>query len=218
MPGPSRKRMKRRESGSSRYITASCYRRMQLMGTPRIRDVFAQALEESRAKWDFKLAAWVAMPEHFHMILWPGPRTDPATPDLAKILHDFKSQLAQRIIARWRQLEAPVLRILIDPRGRARFWQRGGGFDRNIRSEDELAREVAYIHHNPVKRGLVTSAIDWPWSSARWYAGFTDGPVQVHPVWWWRNPRRVSPQTVPLRATTRPVSELSSTSDPPRGG
>jgi hypothetical protein len=30
---------------------------------------------------------------------------------------------------------------------------------------------VNYIHNNPVKRGLVEDPLDWPWSSARWYAG-----------------------------------------------
>src|SRR5262245_54439249 len=154
MPGP-RKRMKRRESGSSRYITASCYRRMQLLGADRIRDAFAHDLEQARTKWGFKLAAWVAMPEHFHIILWPGPRVDLPTPALCDVLHDFKWQFAKRVISRWRTLKAPVLRTLIDPRGKARFWQRGGGFDRNIRTDDELGREVGYIHNNPVKRGLV---------------------------------------------------------------
>jgi hypothetical protein len=30
---------------------------------------------------------------------------------------------------------------------------------------------VAYIHHNPVKAGLVPRAEDWPWSSAREFTG-----------------------------------------------
>jgi hypothetical protein len=30
---------------------------------------------------------------------------------------------------------------------------------------------VAYIHHNPVRRGLVAHAEDWAWSSARDWLG-----------------------------------------------
>ena len=46
------------------------------------------------------------------------------------------------------------------------FWRREY-FDHWIRSEKELAKAVAYVEANPVKAGLVSSAEDWPWSSAR---------------------------------------------------
>ncbi len=36
---------------------------------------------------------------------------------------------------------------------RPRFAEKGGGFDRNVRDEFEFAREVNYIHRNPVQRG-----------------------------------------------------------------
>jgi putative transposase len=36
---------------------------------------------------------------------------------------------------------------------------------------------IDYIHANPVRRGLVTRAEDWEWSSARWYAGLL--PVRL---------------------------------------
>ena len=32
----------------------------------------------------------------------------------------------------------------------------------------------AYIHNNPVRRGLVHRPEDWPWCSAGWYAGLED--------------------------------------------
>jgi putative transposase len=188
--------MKRYESGSARYITASCYKRMQLMGSPAIRDAFAAQLEELRKKWGFKLRAWVAMPEHFHMILWPGARHKNETPDMAPILHDFKGTFGRYVIGRWRVMNAPILSQIAGPRGRPVFWQRGGGFDRNIRTEEEMAREITYIHQNPVKRGLVTSPTDWAWSSARWYAGMTDGVVTIDPVWWLK-PRDVGPSMSP---------------------
>lgn len=68
--------------------------------------------------------------------------------------------------------------------GSARFWQPGGGFDRNVRDYAELSREIEYIHHNPVRRGLVANPIDWPWSSARWYAGLRDGQIEIDPIRW----------------------------------
>jgi putative transposase len=63
------------------------------------------------------------------------------------------------------------------PRVRRRFWQPGGGYDRNITSIEALRAMIDYIHANPVRRGLVARAEDWEWSSARWYAGLR--PVKV---------------------------------------
>ena len=50
-------------------------------------------------------------------------------------------------------------------------------------SSQEFEEKFNYIHHNPVKRELARRAIDWHWSSARWYAGFDDGhPVSITPL------------------------------------
>ena len=37
---------------------------------------------------------------------------------------------------------------------RYRFWQRGGGYDRNIYSDAEVWEKIDYIHANPIARGL----------------------------------------------------------------
>jgi putative transposase len=52
-----------------------------------------------------------------------------------------------------------------------RFWQRGGGYDRNVIESATVHQMIEYIHANPVRRGLVEQATDWLWSSARFYAG-----------------------------------------------
>jgi putative transposase len=38
---------------------------------------------------------------------------------------------------------------------------------------------LEYIHNNPAKRGLCERALDWKWSSARWY--LIDPPRQQDP-------------------------------------
>src|SRR5262249_59037607 len=63
-----------------------------------------------------------------------------------------------------------------------RFWQAGGGYDRNV-VEPETARLIIdYIHHNPVRRGLVERPEDWTWSSARWNAGLWPVPLGMDPT------------------------------------
>ena len=50
-----------------------------------------------------------------------------------------------------------------------RFWQEGPGYDRNLIEASTIEAAIDYIHRNPVRRGLCQSAVDWRWSSARFY-------------------------------------------------
>ena len=48
-----------------------------------------------------------------------------------------------------------------------RFWQAGGGFDRNLCNPKAIHSSVNYIEYNPVRAGLVNAPEEWQWSSAR---------------------------------------------------
>jgi hypothetical protein len=50
-----------------------------------------------------------------------------------------------------------------DPAWQARY------YPFNVFSEKKLTEKLDYMHLNPVRRGLVVRAVDWKWSSARWY-------------------------------------------------
>jgi len=180
--------MHRRETLASwRYLTFSCYKRMRLLGTAPIRDAFTSALRECRERHRFRLIAWVAMPEHVHMIIVPRPVLGyerglavlAGLSDVRAILWGLKKPFSQRVVARWKELRAPILERIRLTDGTYRFWQAGGGFDRNIRDESALWQEVRYIHLNPVRRGLADRAEDWRWSSARWYAGDESADVPI---------------------------------------
>jgi hypothetical protein len=41
---------------------------------------------------------------------------------------------------------------------------------------------IEYIHNNPVRRGLAGQPTDWPWSSARFYAGLNDVILAMDPL------------------------------------
>jgi putative transposase len=62
---------------------------------------------------------------------------------------------------------------------RHRFWQPGGGYDRNVVEIAAVHQIIEYIHANPVRRGLVACAEDWEWSSARWYAEIRPVPIEM---------------------------------------
>ncbi|MFN0012744.1 MAG: REP-associated tyrosine transposase [Phycisphaerales bacterium] len=187
-PQPLRKTSRRqRPDGGLHYLTFSCYRRLPLLGTARLRDAFVAALARAHKQHRFKLLAWVAMPEHVHIFLMPTAArgndwSQGHGSSLPSILIGLKKPVAERVIGRWKDLRWNGLSSVADSRGRIHFWQPGGGFDRNVRDVAELVREVRYIHQNPVRRGLVEKAADWRWSSARWYAGAMNAGPDIDPV------------------------------------
>ena len=158
-----------------RFLTFSCYKRLPLFGNDAIKDEFAKRLELIHVRLGLKLCAWVVMPEHVHLIIVPN-LPEVSTP---QILSAIKRPFAELVLRRWKQFKAPILRNIGVATNRYRFWQAGGGYDRNIRHEAEMIQKINYINANPVNRGLVDKPVYWRWSSARWYAGSRDGSVDV---------------------------------------
>ncbi|MEM1422481.1 MAG: transposase [Planctomycetota bacterium] len=151
----------------ARFLTFSCYRNLPLLGNLLIRDLFTQCLSDSRDRLGFRLHAWATMPDHVHLIV--RPRDESQT--VKAILRGLKQSVSRRVLARWREIDAPILERIEDRHGTARFWQRGGGYDRNLFSREEIDEKVGCMHANPVRAELVGSPKDWVWSSSRWWAG-----------------------------------------------
>ena len=62
------------------------------------------------------------------------------------------------------------------------LWQKRY-YDRNLRSYDDFVEKLRYIHHNPVKRGLIAKPEDWTWSSFAHYATGVHEAVEVESEW-----------------------------------
>ncbi|MBM91750.1 MAG: hypothetical protein CMJ35_09090 [Phycisphaerae bacterium] len=173
------RKLKRIESPNHiRFITFSCYRRLPFFQNDLIKDAFRDHLIHTRAKLGFHLHAWVIMPEHVHMLLWPNLERA----DVTTINWHLKRTFAKHVIERWQELDAPILQDITTPSGTNRFWQHGGGHDRNIFTEYELQQKIDYIHMNPVVRGLVARPIDYKWSSMNWYAGHRENTIPIDPI------------------------------------
>ncbi|MCP4250121.1 MAG: transposase [bacterium] len=162
------------DPGQAHELTFCCFKRIRLLGKDRTRRWFVEALDRARRIHGLELWAYVIMPDHAHVLLLPR-RDDYA---ISAILKAIKQPVAQRAIS-YLKANAPqwLARLRVYwPGGRTghRFWQQGGGYDRNIIKPATAWSSVDYIHENPVRRGLVDSATDWPWSSAQWYAGDED--------------------------------------------
>ena len=172
---PHRKRVKHYDDGQPHFLTFSCYNRLSLLSKDRTRQWFVEALQAARKKHGFHLWAWVIMPEHVHLLIWPpASRIDSDSKSrngtISGILSDIKRPVARNAI-RYLERHSPgyLDRLTVRNRNRTyrRFWQAGTGYDENVSEVGTLHEIIAYIHENPVRRGLVLRAEKWMWSSAR---------------------------------------------------
>jgi len=56
-------------SNDLHFITCSCYRRQQLLGSSEARNIFLDVLEAVRQQYRFTVVGYVVMPEHFHLLV-----------------------------------------------------------------------------------------------------------------------------------------------------
>jgi putative transposase len=164
------------EPGHARELTFSCYRQYPFLARERTREWFRAALEAARPRFGFQVWAYVLMPEHVHLLVYPGAEAG----DVSRFLQAVKEPVARQAVA-YLEENAPewLPRITVREglRVRRRFWQPGGGYDRNVVGPSALRSMIDYIHANSVRRGLAAQAEEWEWSSARWYAGVR--PVKI---------------------------------------
>ena len=163
--------------GDAHALTFSCFKRRAFLARDRSRRWFMESLDAARTKHAFDVWAYVLMPEHVHLLIFPRA----SDYSISDILTDIK-QPVTRWAFKYLQTRVPdSLSIMRDeqPSGKMahRFWQRGGGYDRNLTKPKTIHATIDYIHTNPVRRELVDAADDWYWSSARYHMGRTDVPL-----------------------------------------
>ncbi|MBI1375126.1 MAG: hypothetical protein GC159_20600 [Phycisphaera sp.] len=178
-----RKRVKHfNHPGHAHELTFSCYHRWPLLDHDETRFKLSTAIDRAVAGHGFDLIAFVYMPEHVHLIVFPN-RSDT---DIADLLYAIKRPHAYRV-KKWmienRDPRLPNLMIRERPgKTTFRFWQEGPGYDRSIDSATTLHRMIDYVHANPIRRHLCHSPDQWRWSSWHHYEAerVPDGLPTVH--------------------------------------
>ena len=156
--------------GHAHELTFSCYQRLQFLRAERSCNWLIESLEAARHEKDFAVWAYVIMPEHAHLLIWPQS----SEYNISEIRRVIKEPVGRNAIAFLEENSPRWLSRVTRKRGRKTerlFWQSGGGYDRNIESPHVLQAVIEYIHLNPVRRGLAQAPQDWHWSSAAHYAG-----------------------------------------------
>ncbi len=153
--------------GHAHELTFSCYRRRPLLDSDHAKDLLADAVNYAAIRHEFDVWAYVFMPEHVHILLFPHSQIY----SIPAILKGIKQPVAQSYVAWCRESDPGRLERMRTGKDKPayRFWQKGGGYDRNYWTPDEIVKQIVYIHMNPVRRGLVEKPGDWEWSSARFW-------------------------------------------------
>jgi len=113
---------------------------------PRIASLVVSTLRRGDSHQNlYRLAAFVVMPNHVHVLLVPLA----TVPRITQWIKGNTARQANRLLGR----------------AGALFWQHES-YDHWARNEEEYQRIVRYIEFNPVAAGLATTIEQWPWSSA----------------------------------------------------
>jgi putative transposase len=105
------------------------------------------------------------MPNHVHLLIWPCENFY----NIGKILQVINGTMSRRYSRLLSRIN-PEYRISFletkNDKQIFRFWQRGGGFDRNLFNPEAVHASIRYIENNPVRANLVAQANEYRWSSA----------------------------------------------------
>jgi putative transposase len=128
------------------FVTSRTWESRQLFIKPQVCDIVIETLLHYRDQRNYLLHSFVLMPDHFHLLLTPGP--DVA---LERAVQFVKGGSSRRVA------EAFNFRLPV--------WQ-PGFTDHRIRDSQDYRIHLQYSEQNPVKKGLVERAEEYAWSSA----------------------------------------------------
>lgn len=134
------------------FVSSQTWGRRVLFRNERWAKLFIETLYHYRTS-AYLLHEFVLMPEHFHVVITPSS-------SLEKAVQFLKGGFSYRAK---KELQSNL-----------EVWQEGFS-DHRIRDWDDYQKHAQYIYNNPVKRRLVFSPQEYPYSSI--HSGFEKDPV-----------------------------------------
>ena len=127
-------------------LTSITNGRKSVLQSQKMAGLFVDVLQQNRKKGRFLLHEFVVMPDHFHLIITPSPDVS-----LKKAIQFIKGGFSFRAK---KELGFAWL-----------IWQESFT-DHRIRNVADYEHHRDYIHQNPVRRNLVKTIGEYPYSSA----------------------------------------------------
>src|ERR1051326_8686544 len=133
------------------FVTINAFDRHPFFDDSPVAVATISCLKQLRKKFGFTVYISCLMPDHFHAMIGPGISQRP----LGAICGGFKS-LSTREFWHWHD---------------GKLWHRQY-YDHIIRNREDFEETLTYIRLNPVRRGLVEHAKDWPYTERLDYLHF----------------------------------------------
>lgn len=160
------------------FITAVAKDRLPIFRTDAIKLITCAAIDEARTSAGFLLFAYVLMSDHIH-VLTDGPHKP------SKVLQFIKGIVGHRVIQHLKEqsFESSLRKLQHHDwkrNHRYSLWQHDSDVF-SVTSESMFMQKVNYIHLNPVRAELAEKAVDYRWSSARFWnrCPTEDEPLRV---------------------------------------
>ena len=158
------------------YLTSITKDRLPVFRRDNLKEIACRAIKEAKTSGKFLIFAYVIMPDHLHII------TD--SEKKSRVILRFVNGIISRRIIDYLKREKysaslEKLRQQKDRRGHEySLWDHHPNA-RVLTSEEMFMQRVNYTHQNPVRAGLVRSAEEYQYSSARiWNAK----PLEKEPL------------------------------------
>jgi putative transposase len=133
------------KEGRIYFFTHVTYQRQPILITHI--DLLWNSIHKFKQLTTYELIAWVILPDHWHCLI--GPLDNDVASPMKRVKLSFAAGYLKRCGLRsgrtWHN----------------RYW------DHIIRDQEDMNRHLDYIHYNPVRHGLVASAMEYPHSSFR---------------------------------------------------
>jgi len=158
------------------YFTSVAHHRLPIFRTKGIKQVLCDAWAEARRRHNILILAYVIMPDHVHLLTY-------ASREMEDVLRLMNGVAARRIVQYLQEggFQSSLIKLRGELRGRNHrhsVWQHHSD-SLDIYSEKIFRQKVDYIHTNPVRAGLINSADEYRYSSARLWAG---NPIEDEPL------------------------------------
>jgi putative transposase len=156
------KRSKIESDSNFHFVTFAVFKHIPVFRSPLFAEEFIKNLRFYSDRGDFKLHAFVIMPDHVHLLLEMNPNKN-----LSALIRDIKKYFsfhAKNSLFHKSRFDMESF----SRDGAFQFWERG--FDEvTIISEKVFLAKLDYIHNNPVKAGLAEDAANYKYSSVKQY-------------------------------------------------
>jgi putative transposase len=143
------------------FITASTYMHQNLFQRIETADLLVTAITRYRDAGEFLLHEFVIMPNHIHLLL--SVDDDHA---IGRAVQMIKGGFSHAMGRAGLKLKA--------------VWQ-PSYYEHRVRDIAEYERMRAYIHDNPVRRGLVEAPAEYPYSSVKTSCYLDEVPKRLKP-------------------------------------